>query len=90
MLRGPGDGTKSFDGRDEPGGTVRQQPRHHRNLPETRIGETGAFYGILGGHQDRVIIVEAQIDGGVGVVIGERVLDEIEAAARSIAKNRAG
>src|SRR5437762_7743181 len=40
--------------------------------PHASVGECGAFYGILFGHDDDLRAGELQVGRGVGVVIGKR------------------
>src|SRR5438132_1065468 len=60
--------------------------RSDRHIPVPRISECPAFYGILLGHEHGKLIRERHLACGKRVMVGERVLDDVEAACAQFPK----
>jgi hypothetical protein len=60
--------------------------RGNGDIPQPRIRELRAFYGILLRHEDRQIIRERQIARRKRMMVRKRVLDDIETPRPEVAK----
>src|SRR3569833_3704857 len=69
---------------EQPGGLGVAEPRGDRHEPQARVRERAAFYGIFLGHEHRLRVPEIEIGGAEGMMVRERVLDDIEPAAAQV------
>src|SRR5437764_8804135 len=53
--------------------------RPNRQIPEARVGECGAFYRILLGHQDSARARKLELFAAVAVMVGKSVAHRVEA-----------
>lgn len=57
----------------------RRQPGPHRHAPPVRLRERLALHGVLVGHQHGQLVTKGEVGGDEGVVVGEGVLDWLDA-----------
>src|SRR6266705_1561957 len=65
------------------------ETRYHRDVPEPRVRERPASYGILLSHEHGKIVLECQVCGDEGMMIGEGVLDHLDAAGTQVPEKTA-
>src|SRR5882724_8852066 len=57
---------------------------HHRHIPQPLIHQRPASYGILLSHEHGKSVIECQVPGGEGMMIGEGMLDHIDAVSTQV------